>query len=459
MAENSSIPTSPKLKNTMATSRTKTTLSLAHPPPAVKHRQRFNIRPRLLLQLHELSTASRPVPVLDVLPSVVFAPKIAVKCPRLFKGKDGLGPNDLIIAISQDYDTQQDRDGHGREDEHDGAKEPLAVVCQNNGKTENQEHSAKIRFSDGRSCDISVNQNGRYNLTIVDLNSVRTTARWVPRHKQRTKAQIDSVTAPQDAKHTFSLIDPTTRRHPIIASLSRHTLEIHNQYSVLEPQVSPQSPPSSGESPGSILEDDGSYFKGSWSNDDGRGFIEVDEDLRTLITVSAIWVAFEEGYSPYWKASSVSSPTMSEPRSPPFDKNQDSFTAPVQSPRTNFSPEKKQRKTTAVRLSWGQQQGGASQATKESPSRQRAHTTGHSFLCRCSNRNVGANERPSTSGGLLTRELGQPLPQKEQGINVSLIEKSNRSAAATEPLRCTTNRRDSKHSSFSRRLLPAKCRK
>jgi len=312
MAESSPAPL-PQLSTKAKSPRTKTIFRLAYPPPA-KHKQRLSIRPRLLLQLHQTSTTSRPVPMFDVIPSVVFAPKIAKKFPRICRGRDGLGADDLMVVRSQKYEASKDELDSRVEDEHSEAREPVAAICQTQNNTAKVGSPTEILFNNGRSCQAVVGRNGRYDFLFVDEEGLETTARWVPRHTTRSKARNRTISEPQEAKHTFSLINPGTRRHAVIATLSRNSIEICDRYSSPRSQASPKSASRSSVTSSSSQEEDCDYFGALPVTE--QGTVIVDESLRTLIIMSGIWVAFQEGYSPFYDCSRLSSPVTVGLKSP-----------------------------------------------------------------------------------------------------------------------------------------------
>lgn len=312
------------------TGRSKTSFALAQPPPA-KHKQRLNIRPRLLLQLHQISIASRPTPVLDVIPSVIFAPKFARKVPRIFKGKDDLGPNDLVIVKSQKYDALDEEAGHVDQDHSGDTRELVAVIRQRNINTEKDDSRAEIIFSNGRSCDAAALRTGRYDFVFLDDDGCRTTARWVPRQPARFKPRDHSIAEHEEARHTFSLIDPRTRRHPIIATLTSRSMEIYDSYSASPPRLSPEPSSPSSRVPLSPQMEESDYF-----GDLGHGTVGVDENLRTLITVTGIWVVFQEGFSPFYDAHRSLLPLTPEPKSPRMNGTNAADSNAIQSTSFNY---------------------------------------------------------------------------------------------------------------------------
>lgn len=280
---------------------TKTSFQLAHPPPAIKHRQRFSIRPKILLQLQQISGATRPMPVLDVLPSVVFIPKLARKFPSVFKGKDGLGADDLMVVTSQNYDSSPTQ--HGKlegisEEDSWATRDVVAAICQPKKREAGMESITQICLNHGPVWEASSLPSGAYELVSIDGDGHRTVARWVPRRpitrrqSRDGRGNLDPSSAEQ-RKFTFSIINPNSRRHPVIATLYRSSIDISDRYST--PSSRPPHGSTSGQRP---VATEGRHAHFQESETPPTTMVETDEQMRNLIVVSGIFVAFQEGYSP-----------------------------------------------------------------------------------------------------------------------------------------------------------------
>lgn len=290
-----------KRRSACSRTRTKTAFHLCHPPPVRIHKQRLHIRPRVLLQLQKVSKASRPTPVFEVLPSVVFAPRLARHFPRTFKGKAGLGVDDLVVVSSENYEAQEP-DSHDVDDLFDDKwdkREIVAAICQPNkddypygqGETE-------ICLNHGHSWTASQRKNGTYEFASTDDCGNRTIARWVPKQTKSDRTASISSTS-EEKKFNFSILNPSSRRHAIIATLDRQTIEVSDQYSHPSTSLSSQASSTPTASSSSVSEE--LKTPSIKSSITARGPIEVDETLRTLITITGIWVAFREGFSPNFK--------------------------------------------------------------------------------------------------------------------------------------------------------------
>lgn len=330
----SSEPRAPRQKK--ANVSTKTSFQIAHPPPAVKHRQRFSIRPKILLQLQEISGATRPIPVLDVLPSVIFAPKLARKFPSVFKGKDGLGADDLLVVTSQNYNSTPLQKGKLEdisEEDSWATREVVAAICQPKKREANSENTTELCLNHGPVWEASPLPNGAYEFVSRDENGNRTVARWVPRRqltRRRSRnghGKSEMSSAEQQRKFTFSIINPASRRHPVIATLYRSSIEISDRYPIPSDIITP---------PGSLFAQMPVATNGPHTHFEESGIpstttmIETDEYMRNLIAISGIFVAFQEGYSPNFRYEKVST---------------------SQSPAAQTKPSSHKRRTVSLNLS------------------------------------------------------------------------------------------------------------
>ncbi|KAI9780766.1 MAG: hypothetical protein M1839_006554 [Geoglossum umbratile] len=290
------------------TLKSKTSYQLAHPPPAV-HRPRLGVRPKLLLQLQRLSGAARPIPALDVLPSTVFAPRLARSLPRFFTGKDGFHPGDILVMTSEDY-ASSSPSGRGEisesmEDDNLGARQLVAAICQVRKGEGSGRGKAEICLGSGPTWEAMPLLNGGYELTSKDTDGSTTTVRWVQRkpanrRRSSTFQGSTSVRSDDEKRFVFSIISPDTRRHPIVASMNRNTIDISDHYSTSSPSPSVYTPTPPMGSP-SAESAHTSFFELH-----ERTLIRTSEFLKTLILASGIWVAFREGWSQNFKYNDAS---------------------------------------------------------------------------------------------------------------------------------------------------------
>ena len=280
--------------------KSKTSFRLCHPPPVHIHKQRLHVRPRVLLQLQKVSSASRPTPTFDVLPSVIFAPRLARHFPRTFKGKAGLGVDDLVVVSSENYGAQEQQsdDIDDLFDDKWDKREIIAAICQpNKDDYQHGQGDTEICLNLGRSWTASQRRSGTYEFASTDDRGNRTVARWVPKQPKSDRTSISSTS--DEKRFNFSILNPNSRRHAVIATLDRQTIEISDRYSHPSTSLSSQASSTPTTYSSSTSEEVRPPYMGP--TPPARDPIEVDDALRTLIVVTGIWVAFREEFSPNFR--------------------------------------------------------------------------------------------------------------------------------------------------------------
>lgn len=325
-----------------ASSRPKTIYQLAHPAAHSCHRH-LRIRPKLLLQMQRISQTPRPLPVLDVLPSSVFLPRLARKFPTIFRGKNGLGPNDLIIVLSDFYDKtkvlSELKDigaeealgrlgiGNTNDNDDDEHQEVVGTICQLLTEDALAQGKAEICLAYGPVWEATPLPNGSYEFVAHTAEGVQK-LRWVLRggKNRRTSAPPGSMAQADDSKRfTFSVINPDSRRHPVVASMTRNQLEVNEEY-VMPTATAPSSLPTSTRS--ALSE----QYEAETSQSEKRTVVKLDKSLRHLVVITSIWVAFREGWSQnfryndsalalHTKPAGVSSPMPSRHTSPTANRD------------------------------------------------------------------------------------------------------------------------------------------
>jgi len=240
-----------------------------------------------LLQLHKLTTfpGVRPQPAFEIVPSANFSVRLTKAVTKVFKAKHGLCPNDLVVLRAEKYSSTD-----AEEDEEQEARHVIGLICK--GRKEKEEGAAvagkaKICLISGQEWEAYPLMNGGYEFFSTDEHGLGLTVRWVP------KKNKDGSKSRDDKRFNFSTISPNSRRHPVIAALSRTSLEINDRYKMPDPAaVTPLSTPKQG---ATILADTMEEDAG------GNEQCQTDDRLREVITMTAIWVTFKEGWSPSFK--------------------------------------------------------------------------------------------------------------------------------------------------------------
>ncbi|KAI9892445.1 MAG: hypothetical protein M1814_001402 [Vezdaea aestivalis] len=273
-------------------SRSKTRYSLAVPAP-VGVKTKLSFRPKLLLQMQRTSLSSRPVPTYDVLPSTSFAPRLARKFPKVFRGKDGLGANDVVVVSSEEYTHSQSLEPVSEETGEDGwhSREVVASICQLGRSEGRAQGKAEICINDGSRWEASPLSNGCYEFVSIDEHGISTTVRWVTRssktHRRNSLSTGSGRASEDERKFNFSVINPSFRRHPIIASLSKHSLDILDSYPTTSSSTANHPPTSPFRRPSR-----------SDSFPEDRSLTPTSPSLHLLIAITSIWVSLRESWVP-----------------------------------------------------------------------------------------------------------------------------------------------------------------
>ncbi|KAJ4381812.1 hypothetical protein N0V86_003177 [Didymella sp. IMI 355093] len=272
------------------------------PPPPVHPRSKLHLRPKVQLQLHQVQASQRPKPVYEVIPFSLLAPRSTRRLARAFNTRERLGHNDLLIVKAAAYDHTDDE--HKSDDERWGSREVIGVICP--GKTERGQvvSHTDICMDDGTSrWEVTPMSNGGYEFNSLDEHGLALKARWVNKLPNSKRISAQSITAQpspgllptkDDAKWNFSTISASSRRHPVIASMTRTRIDVHDSYvmpaATQPPTPNAQVPPSPSLTPASI--DAASFFDAI-----DRFPIKTEEALRRFIVVSGIWVSsLQENY-------------------------------------------------------------------------------------------------------------------------------------------------------------------
>lgn len=271
-------------------SRPKASYQLAHPAIHARHKW-LKIRPRTLLQLQQVSETPRPLPVLDVLPRTVSIPLVSLRIPQVFRHWNGLGLSDLVIvrselcgSLSSDLFEKSIHSGNKDGDQ----REVVATICQPLQKEARLQGKAEVFLTLGIFCEAAPLSGGSYEFLVHSKNGVQI-MRWALRRSKRRRMPASSSQPREESKRfTFSVIDPSSRRHPVIASLTRNHLEVYHRYSPDRQFCTRPASPNSGMS---------EFNDRSEIESQDSPAIIVDDRFRILIIVTGIWVAFREGWS------------------------------------------------------------------------------------------------------------------------------------------------------------------
>ncbi|KAK8084245.1 hypothetical protein PG997_005516 [Apiospora hydei] len=301
-SETSRAGSSVRRSHRRVSSRSSTTYLLAQPAPKLNHRL-LHIRPQLLLQTQQVSSDRRPKPTIDVYPSSAIAHSALVtplfkRFPRLARIKRELSVGDIMLVQSEDLSVPA-RDRAVDEDDEDSInKRDLVAILSPMGRD-----MAEIVLSDGTVWTAKPRIQGStvsYDFTTEDESGKITTARWARRKATGKPAATSAPTSPTasfssapEHRFTFSMIDPSCRRHPIMATLRPNQLEVQDTYTTVS-QSAGRYPPTS-----SAL---GSPTTSTGEKDDDpipspeRTVQTVEGWQKILIQVTALWVVLHQGW-------------------------------------------------------------------------------------------------------------------------------------------------------------------
>lgn len=274
--------------------RSKTSYHLAQPPPGSHHS--FKPSRSLVVQLQKLSNFTRPLPTLDVLPASVFAPRLKRKLGKFFK--NGVGMQDLVFLSSEDFGDEDEDD-----EESLSARHVVASVSAGFRKIDGEEGKGSkitiIRLDSGPQWEVSQTAAGGYEFVAYEDDGNMLMARWNPKGPNSRRRSYQTTNSDnngdEDKKFQFSLVNPNSRRHPILGCLTKQTIEINDHYplpSMASPLASPATTPPQSRSGSPVsMSPLGVAFQLS----DERVMVKTSEHMRVLMLVSGIWVALREG--------------------------------------------------------------------------------------------------------------------------------------------------------------------
>ncbi|KAG9203675.1 hypothetical protein G6514_002284 [Epicoccum nigrum] len=276
--------------------RPKTSYVIARPPPTVHPRSKLHIRPKVQLQLHQVLAAQRPKPVYEVIPFALLAPRSTRRLARAFNTRERLGHSDLLVVKAADYGHTHDE--NTPDDERWGSREVVGVICPGKMDKGQVVSHTDICMDDGTSrWEVTPMPNGGFEFNTLDAHGLAMKARWVVKGPNSRRISTNSVNTPSssglppskdDAKWNFSTISSNTRRHPVIASMTRTRIDVHDSYTMpaaTQPSTpNAQVPASPGLTPASI--DAASFLDTA-----PQSPIQTEEALRRFIVVSGIWVS------------------------------------------------------------------------------------------------------------------------------------------------------------------------
>ncbi|KAI4654340.1 uncharacterized protein J4E78_007385 [Alternaria triticimaculans] len=279
------------------TPRSKTSYIIARP---VNTRSKLHSRQRVALQLHQVIASQRPKPAYEVVPFSAIPQRASRRLSRSFNTRDRLGPHDLLIAQAEAYNSQDDE--NKSEEDRWGSRDIIGVISSrkcDRGVTETTE----ICMNDGTSrWAVTDMPNGGYEFNSTDEHGLTLKARWVlkPNHSRRVSSMSTTAPlspslpqAPDEKKFTFSTLSVNSRRHPIIATMTRSRIDVMDTYAM--PSAASPSTPSITSYTQSPTTDTSSIDMNTFMDTlTDKLPTETGDALRQFILASGVWVASRE---------------------------------------------------------------------------------------------------------------------------------------------------------------------
>ena len=299
--------------------------------------------PRLLLQLQKVSEDGKSRPVLELFPASriagpVVAPRSSKRFPHIFGVKRHLGYDDIVLVRRDDGGSSSE----GTESENDEGLERRNLLAVYSPLRHSE--GAEIVLHDGSVWVANPLPNGSFDFVHTDAEGNRTTARWARRHAAAatpttvsTDTSAHSAASPQ-TRYTFSILDPSTRRHPVMATLTPSTLDVQDSYTSVSPshsrhppitragrstsvtsslsRTTPQPPPPNTPAPSSTSdgENDSAICLPSPDYEPTqRTTHQIDDPTKMLIAATALWVALRPdwGRNPHTTSHDTTTTTSS----------------------------------------------------------------------------------------------------------------------------------------------------
>lgn len=289
----------------------KTKFLLAHAAPVSRSGRRLSTRPRTVLQLQRVSDTPRPLPTYDVVSSTALASRLTRTVPKMVNGERWINADSLVLLRSDMYGQDSGADSDVSDDSRSEMihrRVNLGSICYSRSvKRDSSSDEDQICLENGLIWEAARLKVGVYEFSGKNHHGLK--VRWVLRRPSKTSAKRNSalhaVENFQSSRFTFSIINPSTRRHPVIATLTRdNKLDILDRFPTSTSSGKTPESCSNGQSPvTSEFSSDTAYF--DRAVDDGSSHLHTDENLRILIILTGIWVMSKEGWSDTLSRSSM----------------------------------------------------------------------------------------------------------------------------------------------------------
>lgn len=227
---------------------------------------------------------------------------LARALPEIYGRQDLLELKEVIVVK---IDSYMEFAGTGAFGEGDVSSEPdscerrevVATIRPSQAAASQSKLEVTVTSKNGTSWKSTLLPNGSYDFVAMQDSQPRR-VRWVQDRKSSNHNCVQSPKALQstsddEKRFTFSIIHPKTRRHPVLASMTRIGIEMVDCFALPSSTSNKTtSIPSSNASFSSIGGSDIVTLEASNSDT-----MAVDNDLKNLILTTGICVSLREGWS------------------------------------------------------------------------------------------------------------------------------------------------------------------
>ncbi|OOQ88891.1 hypothetical protein PEBR_11893 [Penicillium brasilianum] len=198
------------------------------------------MRPRLLMQLQQISQTGRPTLLLDVFPSTAFMPFLTRGLVLYLRRWGSRNPADVAIvqnSLCEMLESTVNTNIAVSTKEGTSRQKVVASICQPLRTDVKLRRKTEIFIGPDSSCEAFCLADGSYEFIEHRENGIQV-MRWALRHNKSRRMSSCSHFVDVGRFFTFSIMDPGTRRHAVIATMTRDWIEVSSCYSVVDSENS-----------------------------------------------------------------------------------------------------------------------------------------------------------------------------------------------------------------------------
>lgn len=203
-------------------------------------------------------------------------PRVARGFPCLFNGRDEMGPSDVLICHSENYETKI-TSTYKRKD-YFNRRIPVAAIHESDVLDDDE---SEICFRDGSVWQArALGKNTFEFRNKTQEGGKEVVARWVLRRSSKKASVSSQASTDFGSNMIFSLIEPDRRQHPVLATLTKNVLEISDFYRAVTDVHT-------------AGEDSDSQISHRSSE---RPYLAVADDTKLLAQITSVWVTLRMGW-------------------------------------------------------------------------------------------------------------------------------------------------------------------